>query len=219
MFEEWRRAQPNPDVAVAAGEATASDAASPEAVKYRNMLAETVSARRKTTFALGRIAARQAAAGVGHDLGDLPVGDSGAPTWPAGLVGSIAHTDLHGIALVGRTTSVGAVGVDIERLAPRGDIERLVAFDAELDWVAAGDADRRTLELFSAKEAIFKAVYPTVGVRFGFDAVRLEADVPGPDFVGRFVTPVASGHDIAAAIDVWTRWAHDVVVAWVVLAP
>lgn len=217
IFERWHQADSSSDLAIAAGESTAADVLSPEARQFSNLLPEKVSPARRNTFALGRLAAQRAAARLGHELTDLPIGNDGQPVWPAGLVGSIAHTRERGVSLVGRSSSISSLGIDIEQVAPSSDIEWLVAFDSELDWVADGDSDRRTVEIFSAKEAIFKAYFPSIGVRFGFDAVRLEVCDKGPTFVGRFIAPVAAGHQIGKGIEVWTRWRHDVVVSWVVL--
>lgn len=116
-------------------------------------------------FAAGRWHARCALAKLG--LGDvvLPRRSDGAPSWPAGIVGSIAHTVCEGriyaIAAVARSNAVIALGVDVEapsRLAPRVWPRLLTEY--ELEWLLSlPSAQRgpRVLERWCAKEAIAKA--------------------------------------------------------------
>src|SRR6476661_6810129 len=49
-----------------------------------------------------RIVARQLLKGLGQPECALPRGSGGAPTWPAGVVGSLAHDSRVAVAAVGR---------------------------------------------------------------------------------------------------------------------
>src|SRR5216683_1888991 len=61
-----------------------------------------------------RIVARELLARLGHPRCALPRASSGAPVWPAGVIGSLAHDPGVAVAAVGRSHDVGAIGIDVE---------------------------------------------------------------------------------------------------------
>jgi 4'-phosphopantetheinyl transferase EntD len=106
-----------------------------------------------------RIVARQLLQQFGHPPCALPKGAAGAPVWPAGIIGSMAHDSRIAVAAVGMRGDVGALGVDIEPAEPLpSELLDLVATPQE-QLKLAHDAYRGRL-LFVAKEAVYKAVYP-----------------------------------------------------------
>lgn len=106
-----------------------------------------------------RIIARQLLQQFGHPPCALPKGAAGAPVWPAGIIGSMAHDSRIAVAAVGMRADVGALGVDIEPAEPLpSELLDLVATPQE-QLKLAHDAYRGRL-LFVAKEAVYKAVYP-----------------------------------------------------------
>lgn len=117
--------------------------------------------KRQRDFALGRVCARTALAGLGHGGAVIGMGEGGAPSWPAGIVGSITHTSGYAAALVGGAGDFSGIGVDAERVG--GVTEELWPrlFDAaERDHLKTLDSTRRQLIatlFFSAKEAGYKA--------------------------------------------------------------
>src|SRR5262245_14969578 len=74
--------------------------------------ASVVKVRRASGAA--RIVARQLLAQLGHPGCSLPKGVSGAPEWPTGVIGSLAHDARVAVAAVGIRTNVGALGIDVE---------------------------------------------------------------------------------------------------------
>src|SRR5882672_7671521 len=74
--------------------------------------ASVVKVRRASGAA--RIVARELLARLGHAGCALPRASSGAPVWPAGIIGSLAHDPRVAIAAVGRSRDVGAMGIDVE---------------------------------------------------------------------------------------------------------
>jgi 4'-phosphopantetheinyl transferase EntD len=106
-----------------------------------------------------RIVARQLLTRLGERECALPKAPSGAPIWPAGIVGSLAHDSRVAIAAVGMRRDVAALGIDIEpaELLPPELLE-MVATPRELQKIT-GDPYQGRL-LFVAKEAVYKAVYP-----------------------------------------------------------
>lgn len=143
------------------------EALGPRAVPQRRML-----------YALGRAAARDAL----QQLGVAPVaigrGAGGQPLWPAGIVGAISHTRSIVVALVGWQRDYVGLGVDVEELGRGVDarIARLVARPSEMAWVNPEAGIERLIMLFSAKESVFKALYPAEQVWFGFSDAELTWD-------------------------------------------
>lgn len=132
--------------------------------------------KRQAEFLAGRYVARQAAAALGHS--DISIGTAPlrAPIWPDGLTGSISHCDTIAICLLSANITY-RIGIDIEEIL---DPTALIA----VDHTVISDADRHALKetpfseavgktiAFSAKETIFKALYPDVGRHFGFTAAQ-----------------------------------------------
>jgi 4'-phosphopantetheinyl transferase EntD len=106
-----------------------------------------------------RLVARELLARLGISDCELPKSASGAPNWPPGVVGSMAHDARVAIAAVGLQRDVGALGIDIEPAEPLpAELLELVATPAERLKIDQ-DPYRGRL-LFVAKEAAYKAVYP-----------------------------------------------------------
>jgi 4'-phosphopantetheinyl transferase EntD len=131
--------------------------------------------QRRTYFALGRAAARDALAELGLPGLVIGRGPAGEPLWPDGIVGAISHAGDTAIAVVGRNTDYAGLGVDVEELArgPSARAARLVCRPAEMEWADVESGTRRLILLFSAKEAVFKAVFPIARVWFGFADAEL----------------------------------------------
>lgn len=118
-------------------------------------------------------AGRALAALTGHDSA-VGRGPDGAPVWPDGVVGAISHSGGAAVALVGQKTRYAGLGIDLETLV--ADPERIAP--ALLTGAEAVRLPRDALHVtlaFSAKESLFKALYPTVRSLFGFDAAELAA--------------------------------------------
>lgn len=145
----------------------------------RRLLSERAVPSRRLQFALGRGAARKALSRLGLPASVIGRGPAGEPVWPDGIVGSITHSAEAGLALAGYSSRLVGLGVDLEPLTRDvlSDITGYVCLPAELTWVneAASEDGRRArlLMTFSAKEAIYKALYPTARVVLDFHDVSL----------------------------------------------
>src|SRR5712692_6004790 len=73
--------------------------------------ASVVKVRRASGAA--RIVARQLLMRLGHPGCALPKSPSGAPIWPAGVIGSLTHDARVAVAAVGLCRDVGAIGIDV----------------------------------------------------------------------------------------------------------
>lgn len=150
-------------------------------------IASPVLAVRRASGAV-RIVARQLMGQLGYARCPLPKSETGAPIWPAGIVGSLAHDDRVAVAAVGMQRSAGGVGIDIEpavRLPP--DMLELILTPQELSRIA--DAPLGGRLHFAIKEAVYKAVYPLDRLFLEFSDI--EVDLAGRKAVtrtGRVVT-------------------------------
>ena len=132
------------------------------------LLSERAVPRRQLQFHLGRAAAHDALLDGGYLARPIGRGAKGEPLWPANLVGAITHTGDIAIAAVAPCSCTAGIGIDLEAISQlSSSIDRLVYTLDEQAWIAAaGDESQarcRRAQLFSAKEAIFKAVYPASG--------------------------------------------------------
>ena len=135
-------------------------------------IASTRPAVRRASGA-ARIVARELLAQLGYPGFPVRKTASGAPVWPADVVGSLAHDDEIAVAAVALRRDVGAVGIDIEPAAmlPH-DMLDLIATPAERRTI--GDEPLRGRLLFAAKEAVYKAAYPLDGVFLEFRDIAVD---------------------------------------------
>lgn len=130
--------------------------------------------RRLREFAAGRAAARAAMVALGLPEVPLPMGADRAPHWPAGVVGSITHSDTACLAAVARTDSVWGIGIDLE---PKGWLDpdlwdTVLRPEERMDLPREG-AGFQALLVFSAKEAAYKAQHPLTRTLIDFHALRV----------------------------------------------
>lgn len=164
-----------PGVAVAGGPVT--DWQGPLAPSEGQAVA-AAGPRRRAEFVAGRTAARAALARLGWPPAALPRAADGPPLWPQGVTGSISHAG--GYCLVAVSTSVAALGLDIEALHPlTADIIAEVCTPAERGLLVTDpDIGLAALRIFSAKEAAYKAQFMLTRCTLGFEdiTVALSAD-------------------------------------------
>ncbi|MER0244736.1 4'-phosphopantetheinyl transferase superfamily protein, partial [Streptomyces sp. HSW2009] len=113
------------------------------------------------TYTAGRLAAARATAALtGAAHWPLP-GERGAPHWPHGVSGSLTHTDELAVCVVTADPRF-AVGLDVEPLTSAAGLyaaRRYACTPAELARVeTAPHPELAVLRLFSAKEALYKAL-------------------------------------------------------------
>ncbi|WP_251095858.1 4'-phosphopantetheinyl transferase superfamily protein [Streptomyces sp. Caat 7-52] len=106
--------------------------------------------------AAGRRAAAAALAAAGSADRTVPRDPDGRPRFPPGFAGSISHTDRLAVAVV--IPGAAAVGVDIESAAIGPRMARFVLSRRERYTLLPPVWERTPRELFSAKEAAFKAL-------------------------------------------------------------
>jgi len=155
---------------------TAADAALwPE----ERAFAATLGPARRPTWIAARLALHRALELLGAPGAPILPDPRGAPSLPAGWVGSLSHKPSIAVALAAPDEG-WRVGVDVETLAPaRPRIASKILRPAEEAAIAAlADPWPAILRCFSVKEAIYKALDPFVRRYVAFVEVELAADRP-----------------------------------------
>jgi enterobactin synthetase component D / holo-[acyl-carrier protein] synthase len=132
-------------------------------------------AKRRNEFVTVRHCARLALEELGLPPVPILKGDKGEPCWPAGVVGSLTHTEGFRGAAVARRDEVRSIGIDAEPhgVLPTGvlDAISLPAERTELGALPAGLHWDRIL--FCAKEATYKAWFPVTHRWLGFEDAHI----------------------------------------------
>ncbi|MDP2084169.1 MAG: 4'-phosphopantetheinyl transferase superfamily protein, partial [Gemmobacter sp.] len=105
----------------------------------------------------------------------VPVGQTRAPVWPSGIVGSITHSDGLALAVLAPARQCAGLGFDAEPDAPfPEDLIDSITRAEERRWLAT---QREPLcaarMIFVAKEAAYKCQFPASQAVLGFDALRI----------------------------------------------
>ncbi len=144
-------------------------------------VATTVNLSRRRASGAARIIARRLLGELRSDpAATLARSPSGAPLWPEGIAGSLAHDDEWAIAaaarrarLVGR--SVKGLGVDIEPAETLpADLVAHVLSDEE-GRRTRGDGVIGRL-IFACKDAVYKAIHPLDGSPLEYSDIEIRLD-------------------------------------------
>jgi enterobactin synthetase component D / holo-[acyl-carrier protein] synthase len=141
---------------------------------------------RREQFSAGRWLARRAWQELGQASVPLLNDEQRVPIWPAGIVGTITHTQIWCAVAVARSADVAGLGADVEpATALEVGLWERVCRPEERDFLqgqAPPLAGLLAKAVFSAKESIYKALYPKVRSFLDFQAMRIEllpSDAPG----------------------------------------
>lgn len=134
------------------------------------------SAKRRANWTRGRVAARIALGKLGTDQGAVRRGNAGEPIWPHGISGSITHCAPWSVAAVTESPDSVFVGIDLEdtRRIQEFGIESVVCRPTEREWIHEGSNSlQRLCMIFSAKEALYKSLFPSFRHYIDFGEVEL----------------------------------------------
>jgi enterobactin synthetase component D len=141
--------------------------------------------KRQAEFLAGRLAANRTLAAIGVLVSEIPTGEHRSPIWPKAVVASITHnesTALCAAAFKAKNNDAGLkyLGLDLENILPIATIEEIKGMIINPDEAiilrqSALDFTTAFTLAFSAKESLFKALYPNVGYYFDFDAACIES--------------------------------------------
>ena len=159
---------------------------------------------RSREYSAGRMAAREALAQL-HVFGQPVIqGQDRAPIWPTGIVGSIAHTSTHCLAVAAQAYDIESIGIDIEtNCALNPDLIPEICTPKEREWLDQQPLLHRgklAHLIFSAKECTYKYQYPLTREIFGFETLRIQIDQATSSFIATFDRPIAMftvGHQLS----------------------
>jgi len=167
-------------------------------------------ASRRIDFGAARWCARQALAKLGLPPAPIVPGLRGAPSWPAGVAGSMTHCAGYRAAALAHSRDIAAIGIDAEphSALPDGVVD-VVASQAErhalAELAAAAPEVSWDKLLFSAKEATYKAWFPLTQRWLGFQEASISINPADGTFTARLLVPgpVLAGHQITEFSGRW----------------
>jgi 4'-phosphopantetheinyl transferase EntD len=150
-----------------------------------HILGRGVNPSREREFRSGRVLAREALAALGiADFALIPA-PTREPQWPEGVIGSISHCggDGEGVCAVAvcKKNEWSGLGIDMEAIDRIDD--RLVPSictaeeKARLNGVSGRSRQEMLSLVFSAKESIFKAIFPSSRLFLEFQDVSISWDL------------------------------------------
>ena len=156
--------------------------------QYQDYLPDTLSTalpNRQAEFIAGRLSAASALQSAGLKAQVLQQNLDRSPQWPPETVGSISHKGNLAAAITAKRKDYQFVGLDIERAIPHQTALKLapkILSNAERAVIEGTRIDNKNLEfsqgftrVFSAKEALYKAIYPYVKRYLPFSICELTA--------------------------------------------
>src|ERR1700736_5177087 len=161
----------NTDAAFALPLSPATRSRLPQALRYATQ-------QRQREFLAGRWCAEEALQCLGAGSTHVAMAEDRAPIWPDGVVGSITHTGDFAAAAVAWAADIAGLGIDSEQIidpAAARDIADICMVDEATLFKAA---DGRSFcefctFVFSAKEAVFKCLFPLTRIFLEFTDVRI----------------------------------------------
>lgn len=153
--------------------------------------------KRQAEYFAGRYAAHNTLKRLTHDSHQVAIGADRAPVWPSGIIGSITHTASEAVAVTAYTANHRFIGVDLEVLLTPDLAEKLayqiINEQERIEIKESGLSFYKGLTLmFSAKESLYKALYPQVKKIFDFKDVFIHSiDVDRGQFQATLVGDLA----------------------------
>jgi len=163
-------------------------------------LAAPFAAGRAREFLAGRLAAARALAGIGAPVGPILRGSQSEPLAPEGYALSISHGAGIALAVAARRKDLISLGIDVEttgRLSRK--LWRRIFTPGEAAALAGmPDPAASATAAFSAKEALYKAIFAASG--HGAEMKAMELTI-APDGVFRARISNAGALGVPAEID------------------
>ncbi|RJT23982.1 4'-phosphopantetheinyl transferase superfamily protein [Mesorhizobium waimense] len=177
---------------------------------------------RRAEFLAGRAMAQAALHALGLPAPEIPIGPDRAPLWPRESAGSITHARRY-CACFAIADPSWQLGVDVETLASGHALESILSITANENERAlivrqtALPPNWLATLLFSAKETLFKALYPMVRRFFGFDCAELRTTPANGCLRLHLTQTLCQGLPKGQHFDIWFDIASDHVLTWLAL--
>lgn len=175
--------------------------------------------KRRREFTLGRAACHAALVNCGLPT-PPPIlkGKHNEPLWPDGFIGAVSHAAGIAVCAVCAREKTAGIGIDLEEIPQ--DIDRnttaLVCTPAEADWVDE-DPTRFTM-IFSAKEAAFKAFFPTAPGFHDFLDATLVWDATHMRFLGSLLKEIGVCYPARYRFEVGSHQSGDLILSHILLS-
>ncbi|WP_428243386.1 4'-phosphopantetheinyl transferase family protein [Gynuella sp.] len=147
--------------------------------------------KRKAEFVAGRVCAQKALGHLGVHGAQIAIGANRAPVWPAGILGSISHSHEYACCVAASTpdSTLNGIGIDAEQIMSAERADKLyghIVSESEKHYLQTLNCSWPTALtlVFSAKESLFKTLYPAVLQYFDF----LHAEVTAIDLNQQRIT-------------------------------
>lgn len=136
------------------------------------------SPKRQRDFFAGRWCAEEALRNLGAGSTHVAMAGDRTPIWPDGVVGSITHSGDFAAAAVAWAADVAAVGIDSEKIIDLGAARDIAAVCMAGEEALFTPADGCSFcefctMVFSAKEAVYKCLFPLTRKFLEFSDVRI----------------------------------------------
>ncbi len=144
-----------------------------------------VNEKRRSEFIRGRFCAHMAILNqFNKRVYDIKSANDRVPIWPENVVGSLTHSEYYAGAVVASQEAMLGVGLDIENISRlKDEISKMIIFDSDVKRPNELTQQEYLALIFSAKESLYKALYPQVKKFFGFKAAALKSvDVKDKSF-------------------------------------
>lgn len=172
-------------------------------------LLEGRSTLRRAELASGRNIARRAMQAAGLVPGPVLAGPDKAPKWPQGMRGSITHS--RGLIAAGVSSTLAGLGVDLEqasRLSDKAAMRVLTPEEQAALDPSSDDFSWWATLMFSAKESVYKAVYPIASLYIGYREVTLTLDLDRQTFTARYIGKNVANDSLNAGRGCWWTIEH-----------
>jgi enterobactin synthetase component D len=157
------------------------------------------SPKRIGEFVAGRRCAARALRDAGSPSLTVGVGPDREPQWPSGFTGSITHSPSRACAAVAPLRCLRSLGVDFEPLFDEAAMSDAILArgitltDRERTRMGSSPPVELATLVFSAKECLYKCLYPLVRVFFEFTDAEVEWIAPSGEFQVRLLRDLGSG--------------------------
>jgi 4'-phosphopantetheinyl transferase EntD len=163
---------------------------SPEGFKLLPAEAEStlnMRPKRLREFVHGRACARLALTQLGLPECAIPVGEHRAPAWPDGIVGSISHSGEYAAAAVAHKADYRGLGVDLEASESLDEslLQTICRPEEQEQLMNRNERFYLAKIIFSAKESVYKCIWPTVLHFVEFHEIEIQLDTEAKLFTAR----------------------------------
>ena len=134
--------------------------------------------KRKAHYFAGRFLSKIILSKMGIIDFNLLSGTGNEPLWPKNIIGSLSHTENHAICAITLPIETTVIGIDIQEYISKvtaNEIWSSIITSSEKEFLSMIKIDFPILLtlVFSAKESLLKALYPSVKYFFDFDSAKI----------------------------------------------